>query len=155
MAIRFKLGKMSPLQPDETVLHTQDRFRAVSGTCLPSYHIEFQLPPLWKITLWVTNRRCLVVTDLFHTFTEEIDMWYPGMNPEGATDLISSVSVRRGLFGKCLEIRSRDPRRSRRWLCSPNMTLRFFFQNPEDVESVIRGAMNRNEAGNEALQPMV
>jgi len=148
MGIRFKFGKMSPLLPDERVLHNQACFRAVSSACLPSYRIWFNLPPLWATTLFVTNRRCLVVTDLFRAITQEVDMWYSSHNPDDRTDIITTVSCKKGLFGRCLEIRSRDPKRPRQWLCSPNMTVRFFLKNPESVENVILAAMNQKKAAN-------
>ena len=77
----LKLGKPTPLLPDETVVLEQRRFRAVTTRTLPSYGIGFNLRPLWGISLLVTNRRCLVLTDLFHCMTQEIGIWYPGQNP--------------------------------------------------------------------------
>lgn len=141
MGVRFKLLGMSPLLPDEVVLHSQKRFRAISSTCLPSYRIGFHMPPLILMTLYVTNRRLLLVSSLFLFSTQEIDLWFEGKKPEDRTELITSVSVTNGLFGRCLEVRSRDPRRRQRWLWSPDLTLRFFFKNPEEVETIIRKAM--------------
>jgi hypothetical protein len=56
--------------------------------------------------------------------------------------------VTNGLFGRSLEVRSRDPRRRQRWLWSPDLTLRFFFKNPEEVEAIIREAMIREDTTN-------
>jgi hypothetical protein len=141
MGVRFKLGGMSPLLPDEVVLHSQKRFRAISSTCVPSYRIGFQMPPLILMTLHVTNRRLLLVCKLFPFITQEIDLWFEGKKPEDRTELITNISVTSGLFGRCLEVRSRDPRRRQRWLWSPDLTLRFFFKNPDEVEAIIRKAM--------------
>jgi hypothetical protein len=141
MGVRFKLGGMSPLLPDETILHSQRRFRAISSTCVPSYRIGFQMPPLISMTLHVTNRRLLLVSSLLLFGTQEIDLWYQGRMPEGRTELIMGVSVTNGLFGRCLEVRSRDPSRRQRWLWSPDLTLRFFFKNPEVVEGIVLEAM--------------
>ena len=136
----LKMGRPSPLPPAECVLYEWSRFRAVSSTTLPSYRIGFNLPPLWRISLLVTNRRVLVLTDLFHCMTQEIGMWYPGQNPADDPETITSVRCETGIFGRCLEIRTRNPKRRQRWLWSPSLTLRFFFRNPEEVEQLIIGA---------------
>ena len=141
MGVTCKLGGPTPWQPNETVLHEQRHFRAVSSTCLPSYRIAFQMPPLLRLTLYVTNRRVQVVSRMFGCLTQEIDLWYPPHLPADRTETVTGVAVTRGLFGPCLELRSRDPRRRQRWLWSPDLTLRFFFANPERVERIIREAM--------------
>lgn len=148
----LKLGGPTPLEPGEVLLHEQRRFRAVSSASYPSYRIGFNLPPLWKGVLLVTNRRCRVVASMFWVLTQEIGMWYPGQNPEGDTEIITGVSCRKGLFGRCLEIRSRNPRRRQRWLWSPDLTLRFFFKNPDQVEKVILEAMNQDGAANRSIR---
>ena len=148
MGVRFKLGGISPWLPDEVVLHSQKRFKAVSSTCMPSYRIGFQMPPIMLMTLYVTNRRLLLASNLLLFSTQEIDLWYEGKKPEEKTELITGVSVANGLFGQCLEVRSRDPRRRQRWLWSPDLTLRFFFRNPEEVETIIRKAMTKEGTGN-------
>jgi hypothetical protein len=140
MSVRSKIGGMSPLFPDEVVLHTQKRFRAVSSSCLPSYRVGFRMPPLVFMTLYVTNRRLLLVSNSLLFITQEIDLWFPGKIPEGRTESITEVSVKNGLLGRCLEVRSRDPSR-RQWFWSPDLTLRFFFKDPERVEQIIREAM--------------
>ena len=142
----LKIGKPSLLPSSEATLYERSRFRAVSSTTLPSYRIGFNLPPLWRISLVVTNRRCLVRTDLFHCMTQEIGMWYPGQNPADDLETITSVRCETGLFGRCLEIRSRNPGRRQRWLWSPDLTLRFFFREPEPVESAIKQAMGSGGA---------
>ena len=139
----LKLGRPTPLWGGETVLLEQRRFRAVSSTTLPSYRIGFNLPPLWRISLLVTNRRCLVLTDFFHCMTQEIGMWYPGQNPDNDPETITKVSCQTGLFGRCLEIQTHNPDRRRRWLWSPNLTLRFFLKNPEVIEAVIFQQMSK------------
>jgi hypothetical protein len=72
MGIRMKWGKPSPLPPEEPVIFEQHCFRAVSSFTAPSYRIGFNLPPLWRIRLLVTLRRCLVLTDFFHCMTQKI-----------------------------------------------------------------------------------
>ena len=148
MGIRFKWGRMSPLLPDEQILFSDRSFPAITGTSLPSYRISFQAPPLWLITLHITNRRCLVVADLFHLFTQEVSLWYPDCAPEGETELVTSVSVKRGLFGACLEIRSRDPKRPWYWLCSSNLTLRFFCRNADQLETIILESIRNSGTNN-------
>jgi hypothetical protein len=149
--ILLKFGKPSPLPSEERVLYERSTFRAVSSTTCPSYRIGFSLPPLMRVALLVTNRRCVVWSDLFCFITQEIGMWYPGQNPADDPETITSVRCATGLFGRCLEIRSRNPKRRQRWLWSPNLTLRFFFEDPEEVESMIKKAMG-NEGANKSLQ---
>ena len=141
MGIRFKFGRMTPLLSDEMVLHSQRRFRAISARCPPGYRIGFQLPPIMLNTLYVTNRRILLACNILLFSTQEIDIWFEGEKPDDKVELITDISVANGLFGRCLEIRSQDPSRCQCWLCSPDLTLRLFFKNPEQVEAVIRKAM--------------
>jgi len=145
MGIRFKWGRMLDLLPDEQILYSDRSFRAITGTSLPSYRISFQAPPLWLITLHITNRRCLVAADLFHLFTQEISFWYPESAPEHETELITRISFEQGLFGTCLEIRSRDPQRPWYWLCSSNLTLRFFSRDADHLRTIILEAMHPKE----------
>ena len=149
--VLLKLGKPSPLLADERVLWEQRRFRAVSSTTWPSYRIGFNLPPLWRVSLVVTNRRCLALTDFFHCLTQEIGMWYPGQGPEGDLETITGVCCASGLFGRCLEIRSNNPARRQRWIWSPDLTLRFFFKGAGQVESVVQDAMRRSSPGASAV----
>ena len=81
-------------------------------------------------------------------------MWFPTKKPDDQTELLIGVAVKRGLFGRCLEIKSRDPKRWR-WLCAPNLTLRFFFRNPEDVEKIILDAMHQKGTANQASEVTV
>ena len=150
--ILLKFGKPSPLLPDERVLYERSTFRAISSTTCPSYRIGFNLPPLWRMSLCVTNRRCFLLTDFLHRMTQEIGMWYPGQNPADDPETIASVRCESGLFGRCLEIRTRNPKRRQRWLWSPDLTLRFFFREPEQVESIITQAMGSGGA-NHAVEP--
>jgi hypothetical protein len=143
MGIRMKWGKPSPLPPEEPVILEQRRFRAVSSFTAPSYRIGFNLPPFWQIRLLLTNRRCLVLTDFFHCMTQEIVMWLPGQNPGDDLEVITRVSCRKGLFGRCLEIRTHNPERRQRWLWSPELTLRFFLKDPQRIESDILAQMSR------------
>ena len=150
MGVKFKFGGMSPLLPDEEVLYCHKRFRAVTSTCLPSYHIGFQIPAVTRMALYVTNRRLLLACRLLLFATEEIDLWFEGKKPADRTELITGVTTTRGVFGRCLEVRSRDPRRRQRWLWSPNLTLRFFFKNPEPVEAIIQLAMAQSATADRA-----
>lgn len=151
----LKMGKASPLQPGERVLHEQRSFRAVSSICLPSYRIGCNLPPLYSISLLVTDRRCLVLGDFLHCMTQEIVMWHAGRNPAGDPETITGVCSTSGLFGRCLEIRSHNPTRRQRWLWSPNLTLRFFFRNPKDVEKLIIETVNQVGAANQTSPTLV
>ena len=145
MTIRFKFGKMSALLSDETMLVSQKNFRAITGLALPNYRIAFPCL-LYTFNFCVTTQRILLITEMFGGgLTQEIDMWFPKTIPHGQTEQLISVAVKKGLWGPCLEIKSRDPKRWK-WLCSGNMTLRLFFENPERIEKVIVEAMNQGEA---------
>ena len=151
MAIRFKRGKMSDLLPDETLLVSQKTFRAITSLAPPNYRIGFSCP-LWTFNLCVTNQRVLLATEMFGgRWTQEIDMWLPHTKPADQTEMLTGVAVKNGLFGRCLETRSRDPKRWK-WLCFPNMALRFFFDNPERIERVIRNEMSQQGAANSTLE---
>ena len=90
----------------------------------------------------MTNRRVLLATEMFgKRWTQEIDMWFAHTIPPDQTEVLTGVAVKNGLFGRCLETKSRDPKRWK-WMCFPNMTLRFFFDDPETLERVIREQMN-------------
>ncbi len=139
---RIKFGKISPLLEDEKILHEQKRFRLITSKCLPTYRICFNLPFFLAIRLLVTNRRCLVITRMFRFMIQEISTWYPGKNPGNDLETVTSIRCDKGFFGKFLEIRSRDPKRSGRWwYWNPKLTLRFYFKNPEKVEKMILHAM--------------
>lgn len=144
----LKMGGPSALLPDERVALEQRSFRAVSSTTLPSYRIGFSLPPLWRISLLITDSRCIVVTDLFHCMTQEVGMWYPGRNPEDDPETITGVRATSGIFGRCLEIRTHNPKRRQRWLWSPDMTLRFFLSDPGSLKAVIAQQMAQSGSGN-------
>ena len=143
MSIRYKLGKMSPLLPDEVILHTQRWFRAITSTSLPSYRISSDVPPVVFLTLLVTNRRVRLLATLFVFFTQEIDLWYKGKEPDNRAELITGVSVENGLFGRCVQITSFDPKRTGLLYWSPYLTLRVFIKNPEELESIICEAMTK------------
>jgi len=136
-----KLGKPSLLPAGEQVLFVQRRFRLVSSRTAPSYRVGFNLPPFWRMSIVVTNRRCLVYTNLFLCMTQEIGMWYPGQNPEGDPETITAVRLDSGILGPCLEIRSNNPNRKCRWIWSPDLTLRFYFKKASEAEAVIQRAM--------------
>jgi hypothetical protein len=142
MGVRFKFGGMAPLLSGEVILHSQSRFRAISSSTFPSYRIGIQLPPLVWMTLHVTNRRLLLVARIFPCITQEVDLWYPGMLPEGKTEQITKVCVSSGLFGQCVEVQSLDPSRRCRLIWSPELTLKFFCGNAMELHRVISNAMH-------------
>ncbi|MBN1518393.1 hypothetical protein JXA32_17660 [Candidatus Sumerlaeota bacterium] len=141
--ILMQFGRAKGLLPEEMLAREQRRFRAVSSKSAPSYRIGCNLPPLWRLSLLVTDRRCLALADFFfHCMSQEVVMWYPGCNPEGDPETITGVSCESGLFGRCLELRSHNPlRQKQRWLWSPELTFRFFMKNPERIEAIIRQEM--------------
>ena len=76
--------------------------------------------------------------------TQEIGIWFPGRNPDDDPETLVKVSCQTGLFGRCLEIRTDNPKRRQRWLWSPNLTLRFFLKDPEPIEATIDAAVHEN-----------
>lgn len=140
MAIRFKRNKEVLLLPDEKLLHSHSTFRAISGLSIPNYRISFPWRGVCSFELRISTHRVLLVSDLFNHWIQVIDMWFPNTKPPQETEMLTGVAVRKGLFGPCLELKSRDPKRWK-WLCSPNLTLRLFCEDPEPLETKVREAM--------------
>ncbi len=140
MGVRFRFGSQGELMPNETVLHEQRWFRAVSSWCRPiNYRIGFQIPLLLSMKLYITNRRLLLVCRTFRCIIQEIDLWYPEFRPGEHAEIITAASVQRGLFGACLDIRSHDPTRTQLYW-SQDLTLRFFLSNPAELLAIIHSA---------------
>lgn len=145
MYIRHKIAGISPLLPDEELLYSQERFRAVSLTC-SSFSRGLWVPPLCcGIRLCVTNRRILLSCCILPLYRQEVDLWFSGQQPEGKTESLTAVSLENGYFGRCLEIRSRDPSRHQSWFSSPDLTVRLFCKEPENIERVIREVMSASQ----------
>ena len=142
MAIRFSCNKEVPLLPNEKLLHSHSAFRAISGLSIPNYRISFPWRSVCSFDLRITTHRVLLVSDLFNRWIQVIDMWFPKMKPPEETETLTGVAVRDGMFGPCLELKSRDPKRWK-WLCSPNLTLRLFFETPGPIEAIVRETMNK------------
>ena len=142
MGLSWKIGELLPLLPDETVLHSQQLFRAMTIACFPS--VGFAAPFfLSSISLRITDRRCLVRFNVLRLNNQEIDLWFPGCVPNGQTEIIKDVSVGRNLLGTYLRIRSHDPRRESRWYLSPNLTLKLYCANPEELEGIVTESMKQ------------
>ncbi len=139
MGVRFRFGSQGELMPNETVLHELRSFRALSSKSGLSYRIGFQIPLMLFMTLYITNRRLLLVFRTLHFIVQEMDLWYPEFRPGEQAETITAASVQRGLFGACLEIRSHDPTRTQ-WYWSQNLTLRFFISNPANLLAIIHSA---------------
>ncbi len=144
--IMLKGGRPNPLAPGEKVL-CERWLPACTSTSLPSYRIAFYIPMICDMYLRVTDRRFMFYAKVFYFLTQELWAWYPGQNPPDDPEVIKSVSIQKGLFGRCLDIRSHNPTRERGWYWSPKLTLRFFLPRPEEVEKIIVQAMNRGAKG--------
>ena len=140
-----KAGRMSPLLDGEKILHEQKSFRLISSRCSPGYSINLNVPFFMSSRLLVTNRRCLVVFRLFIFMIQEISMWYPGKNPENDLETITNVRCDKGFFGNFLETVSLDPARGGKWYWNEKLTMRFYFKNPERLETLIRHEMEGKE----------
>lgn len=127
-------GRPKPLLPNEELVHERRRFRAVWCAALPSCGIY--VPGVMQLVLRITDHRCMFVITS-HFMTQEIVQWYPKRNPDHDPEIITSVSSGKGFLGPCLEIHSHNPTRRARWLWSPDLTLRFFIQDPEHLRQMI------------------
>lgn len=139
--IIWKKGTPAPFLDNEEILLEEEKFRAIASRSFPTYRIGFNLPPLWKIKLYATNLRCRVLVKMIGKIYQDFTMWYPGKNPEGDNEILTSVSLGKSWFGKYLQIISYDSGRSKWWLMSKKLNLRFYINNVEHWESVIRQAM--------------
>jgi len=145
MYVRHRIGGMSPLLPDEELVYSQDRFRAVTLSC-SSLSRGLWAPWLCcGIRLRVTNRRIFLSCRLLPFYRQEVDLWFSGQQPNGKTESVTDVSIEKGRLGPCLEIRSRDPNRRRSWFSAPDLTVRLFCKEPENMGSVIRKVMTANQ----------
>ena len=141
MYVRHKIGGISPLLPDEELLYSQERFRAVTLSC-SSFSRGLWAPWLGcGIRLYVTNRRIFLSCCLLHFCRQEVDLWFSGQQPKGKTESVTDVSIEKGRLGPCLEIRSRDPKRRQSLFIAPDLTTRLFCKEPENIERVIREVM--------------
>ena len=146
MYVRHRIGGMSPLLPDEELVYSQERFRAVTLSC-SSLSRGLWAPWLCccGIRLRVTNRRIFLSCCLLPFFRQEVDLWFSGQQPNGKTEFVTDVSIEKGRLGPCLEVRSRDPNRRQSWFSAPDLTVRLFCKEPENMERVIREVMTANQ----------
>lgn len=141
MGITYYWGRPSVLLPDETCLHTQRWLWLISSKTGISYRVAFNTWPLWTFRFEITNYRLRVMSNIFLLTTQEISIWYPGRNPENDPEVMTGVSIQHGLLGRCLEVKSHNPTHTA-WYWAPDLTLRFYFRDPEYVERIIVEAMN-------------
>lgn len=73
---------------------------------------------------------------------------FGGGGAEVSGDVIQTVSLAKGHFGRCVEIYSRNPRRRQTWLTSPDLIARIYCNDAAEIERIIRQTM----AGNPARQ---
>ncbi len=142
--IRHKFGGMSPLRPDEELVYSQERFRAVTVSCA-ALSRGLWIPPFYfSIRIYVTNRRILLSCLMMPFYRQEIDLWFPGQQPKGLGDSVTDVSRARGYYGPCLEVRSKDPQRRETWFSAPELTTRIYCEDLDALEGAIREAMGEN-----------
>jgi hypothetical protein len=138
MYVRYKLGHASELLPEETLLHAYTSFRAITLTCAHSYGIYHSL---FSTKLSITDRRLLLTFSCLPFSRQEVDFWFPGRQPAGETGSITGLFLKEGFFGRCLEIESKDPSRRHSFFSSPNLIMRIFCKETEQIEKDIRAAM--------------
>ena len=133
MAINFKVGSMTLLGSDESVLHCIPSIKFASFKALPTYRLFFPLL-LLNASLYITDRRILIVTYLFGLRIQKFSAWYPDRGPEDDQEIVVSIRTGRlGILGDYLEVVSYNNNRPwyYRYLCSPMMRMRFYMKNPE------------------------
>ena len=138
MYVQHLIGVPSPLLPDENLRLTRKNLRAVTLYCAlfsrSVYERFFSF-----ILLRVTNRRVNISCQLFPLFIyrQEVNLWFPGHHPNGPVDIITAVSVKTGIYGPCVELRSRDPVRRQSLFSSPDLTARIYEDEPDLVAQAI------------------
>jgi len=141
VAIVFTFGSMSGFYPGEEILHTVHSIGFMSTKALPSYRLFFPLPPLWRVSLYITDKRAFLVAYLFGVVIQEFITWYPGRAPAGDHERVHSTRVGKlKLFGRYLELVSYNSRRPWYWrcICSPSVRMRFYLKNPEPLYESLR-----------------
>ena len=126
-------------EPGERVLASRRGIWWASGMSLPSYRVFFPLPPIMGMTLYVTDRRVMVVYHLLGLLNAEFSQWFPC---SGGDEVIVGTCAGKGLLlGPFLEIVSERERhpiwRSRR------ARLRYCVKSPE----ALLGLIPATEAG--------
>jgi len=146
MYIRHRLGGMSPLLPSEQVIYSLDRVRAVSLVCSAFCRGLWARSHGCGTRICVTNRRVLISSRIgtFFFYRQEVDLWFPGQQPEGKDELITAVSLREGRYGRYVEIRSRNPRRRQSWFSSPDLAVRIFHEELERIKCILCETMAEN-----------
>lgn len=146
--IVFKFGSMSTFLPDEEVLHTVPSVGFISSKSFPSYRLFFPLRPLWSASLYITDRRVVLVAYLFGFVFQEFTAWYPAKAPQNDQELVDSTCVgNMRVLGPYLEVVSQNNNRPWywRWACSPRIRMRFYMKRPEPLYESVYGGLNRGK----------
>jgi len=139
MGIRFKFNLLPSLLPEEKVLFFKKWVWAFSVKSLPTYRLDFSLPPVVDAGLYVTDRRILLVISCFRVFTQELSQWFEGKNTVEDKEFIKEVSVGKSRFcGSYLEVVSEG---HESWYRGKKFRLRLYMRNPEPIRQIIAEEM--------------
>lgn len=147
--VKRVLGLLSGEKP----LQEPDHLRAISIYCSPFCQALMSPAQLHSFRLVVTDRRALLSwrpVPYFPFYLQETDLWFPGQQPEGKKEIITSASLGEGRFGPCLEIRSRNPHRRDSWLTSSTLIVRIYCAEPEHIGRIV--CDNLGLSGNIAIE---
>jgi hypothetical protein len=92
MCTRYQFSPLPSLQPGETVLLFKKRVWALSTKSFPSYRFFFSLPPIVEAALYITNRRVLVLANVFRLLSQAVSQWHAG-ETQAASDLITRLNL--------------------------------------------------------------
>ncbi len=142
MYVRHKFGARSSLRPNEVLFHERHTLRVVTLKC--AVNRSYFERPLTPTHLFITDCRLFISATCIPFWRQEIVLWFSGRQPEGETELITKVTQEKSRFlGRCVEVRSLNPTRPRSFFAAPELIMRFYCNDPEALETEIRGAMSR------------
>ncbi len=144
--IRHKLGGVSPILPDEHLLYSQTKLRAITLSSAISRGLWAPFICMGGVMSRITDRRVILSGRVFPFYAQETDLWFHGGGAEVSGDVIQTVSLAKGHYGLCVEIYSRNPRRGQTWLTSPDLIARIYCNDAAQIERIIRQTMAGNPA---------
>jgi len=127
MGLKLKFfGNKTPLQQGETVLYHNPSVGFATSLSLPAYKIYFPLPLVWRLELYVTNKRLLIVFSMFGKVIQEFWTWFPSQKPPYDNEEIARFEAKSNKIGEYLEIITMYKARPLYWFCSNKIRLRFY-----------------------------
>jgi len=144
MGLKFKFfGNKTPFQKGETVLYHDPSLGFVTSLSLPTYKIYFPLPLIWKLELYITNKRLLIVFSMFGKVIQEFWTWFPSQKPPDDNEEIARFEAKSNKIGEYLEIITMYQGRPLYWFCSNKIRLRFYTREFKRIYEIM-SSTNRN-----------